>query len=169
MSRSLFCSSLQQRSPEFCKRLRKGPFFVVEEQMLILLILTFGLGAFAEEVAPISARASSTAVVSCVANLESNAQFKTRVSSGALISGLLMERGQALGATKIGLIEVWMKNGETMISGVHFKTDNSSPVSEAHVKAFMSRVSRRVHLVERVNVWELDIASGNVRVHSMAQ
>lgn len=135
--------------------------------MLISLILTFSLSAFADEVAPIAAHTSSAAAVNCVANLEPKAQFKTRVSSGALISNLLMERGQALEATKVGLIEVWMKNGETMISGVHFKTDHSSPVSEANVKAFMSRVSRRVHLVERVNVWELGVANGDLRVHSI--
>ena len=136
--------------------------------MLVFFILTFGFGAFAEEVAPMAAQTPSAAAVSCVAHLEPTTKFKTRVSSGALISALLSERGQALGASKIGLIEVWMSNGETMISGVHFRTDSSSPVTDAAVTAFMSRVSRRVHLVEQVNVWQLDVASGDVVVNGLA-
>lgn len=124
--------------------------------MRLIFLFFISLSAFADEAAVSDYRQA------CMTGLST----KPHVTSGSLITHLLQERGAALGATNIGLIELWMKNGETMISKIYFTTDGSDPISVEVLKEFTSRIGRRVHQVERINSWELNLERGGIVIRS---
>lgn len=70
-------------------------------------------------------------------------------------------------ATQIGLFEIWMKNGEKMISKIYFSTDGSKAMTEEVLAAFRSRLSVRVHQVERINMWEINRVTGGIVIRSI--
>jgi hypothetical protein len=89
------------------------------------------------------------------------------LSSGSVITALLEERGAALGATNVGLFEIWTKSGETIISKIYYSTDGTNPMTAERMREFASRLSRRAHQIERVNGWMLNLERGGTVIQSV--